>query len=87
VPTITTTNGTLDICETPRQQLDKLGPRGYQNVTRPSGRAAWRFRYASVRETALRDVRNVAKPGMIGAGWRTRTPDLLITNQPLYRLS
>ncbi len=24
---------------------------------------------------------------LIGAGWRTRTPDLLITNQPLYRLS
>ena len=22
-----------------------------------------------------------------GAGWRTRTPDLLITNQPLYHLS
>ena len=24
---------------------------------------------------------------LIGAGWRIRTPDLLITNQPLYRLS
>jgi hypothetical protein len=23
----------------------------------------------------------------LGAGWRIRTPDLLITNQPLYRLS
>jgi hypothetical protein len=23
----------------------------------------------------------------IGAGWRIRTPDLLITNQPLYLLS
>jgi len=23
----------------------------------------------------------------VGAGWRIRTPDLLITNQPLYRLS
>jgi len=23
----------------------------------------------------------------IGAGWRIRTPDLLITNQPLYHLS
>jgi hypothetical protein len=22
-----------------------------------------------------------------GAGWRIRTPDLLITNQPLYHLS
>ena len=25
--------------------------------------------------------------GFIGAGWRIRTPDLLITNQQLYRLS
>jgi hypothetical protein len=24
---------------------------------------------------------------LIGAGWRIRTPDLLITNQPLYQLS
>ena len=25
--------------------------------------------------------------GFAGAGWRIRTPDLLITNQPLYHLS
>ena len=49
-----------------------------------AGFSPTRKAYESLRHTL---ARNITKPARHGAGKRNRTPDLLITNQLLYRLS